>query len=41
MSSESSHEDPYVRVSVEIRPSPLNWLAGLRDDLGFSLVLFV
>ena len=34
MDSETGHDDPYVRVSVDIRLSTLAWLDGLRDDLG-------
>ncbi len=34
MTSETGHDDPYVRVSVYIRLSTLAWLDGLRVDLG-------
>jgi hypothetical protein len=34
MSTEARREDPYMRVTVDIRLSTLVWLDGLRDQLG-------
>lgn len=34
MSTESRSDDPHVRVMVDIRRSTLDWLDGLRDQLG-------
>jgi hypothetical protein len=36
MTDETPKDDPYLRVSVDIRLSTLTWLDGLRDELGLD-----
>ena len=34
MPSDSPIEDPYVRISLELRVSTINWLDALKDEWG-------
>lgn len=34
MSTDASSDDPYVRVTLELRQSTLVWLDGLREEFG-------
>jgi hypothetical protein len=34
MSSESPIEDPYVRISLELRVSTIDWLDSLKEEWG-------